>query len=65
VAVLGEKHLRKILRRYFEYHQESRTHLSPGKDTPRPRVMQSREAGAVVEIAQVGGLHYRYEWRAV
>jgi hypothetical protein len=36
VIVLGEKHLRRILRSYFEYYQESRTHLSLGKDAPSP-----------------------------
>jgi putative transposase len=64
VIVLGEKHLRKILGNYFEYYQESRTHLSLGKDPPRSRAVQPPEVGAVVEIAQVGGLHHRYERRA-
>jgi putative transposase len=64
VIVLGEKHLRRILCSYFEYYQESRTHLSLGKDAPHTRAVQSPEAGAVVEIAQVGGLHHRYERRA-
>jgi transposase InsO family protein len=58
VIVLGEKHLRGILRRYFEYYQESRTHLSLGKDAPSPRAVQPPELGAVVEIPQVGGLHH-------
>jgi len=64
VIVLGEKHLRKILRSYFEYYQESRTHLSLGKDAPYTRAVQGPEVGAVVEVAQVGGLHHRYERRA-
>jgi transposase InsO family protein len=64
VIVLGEKHLRRILRRYFEYYQESRTHLSLSKDAPSTRAVQSPELGAVVEIPQVGGLHHRYERRA-
>jgi putative transposase len=64
VIVLGEKHLRKILRSYFEYYQESRTHLSLGKDAPYTRALQGPEVGAVVEVAQVGGLHHRYERRA-
>jgi putative transposase len=61
VIVLGEKHLRRILRSYFEYYQESRTHLSLGKDPPCTRAVQLPEVGAVVEMAQVGGLHHRYE----
>jgi len=64
VIVLGEKHLRRILRSYFDYYQESRTHLSLGKDAPSTRVVQPPELGAVVELPQVGGLHHRYERRA-
>lgn len=61
VIVLEEKHLRRILRSYFEYYEESRTHLSLGKDAPSTRAVQPPELGAMVEIPQVGGLHYRYE----
>ena len=64
VIVLGEKHLRRILRSYFEYYQKSRTHLSLGKDAPSTRAVQPPELGAVVEIPQVSGLHHRYERRA-
>ena len=64
VIVLGVKHLGKILRSYFDYYQKSRTHLSLTKDAPLPRVVQPPEVGAIVEIAQVGGLHHRYERRA-
>jgi transposase InsO family protein len=64
VIVLGEKHLRRILRSYFEYYEEPRTHLSLGKDAPSTRVVQPPELGAAVEIPQVGGLHHRYERRA-
>lgn len=64
MIVLGEKHLRKILRSYFEYYQESRTHLSLAKDAPSTRAVQPPKLGTVVEIPQVGGLHHRYERRA-
>jgi len=64
VIVLGEKHLRRILRSYFKYYQKSRTHLSLGKDAPSTRAVQPPELGAVVEIPQVSGLHHRYERRA-
>ena len=63
VIVLGERHLRRILRSYFGYYHRSRTHLSLGKDAPEPRAMQPLEMGEVVEIAEVGGLHHRYERR--
>ncbi len=64
VIVLGEKHLRRILKSYFDYYLGSRTHLSLDKDAPTTRVVQGAEAGQIVEIPQVGGLHHRYERRA-
>ena len=64
VIVLGEKHLRKILKSYFDYYLQSRTHLSLAKDAPAFRNVQPPEMGKVVELPQVGGLHHRYERRA-
>jgi hypothetical protein len=40
VVVLGERHLRKILKSYFEYYHHSRTHLGLAKDTPDSRAVQ-------------------------
>jgi hypothetical protein len=62
--VLGKKHLRRILKSYFDYYLCSRTHLSLAKDAPTPRTVQGPEAGEIVEISQVGGLQHRYERRA-
>jgi len=64
IIVFGESHLRNILKSYFEYYHQSRTHLSLAKDAPEPRAAQQPEMGAVIEIAEVGGLHHRYERRA-
>jgi len=64
MIVLGERHLRRILKSYFDYYLGSRTHLSLAKDAPTTRVVQGPEAGEVVEIPKVGGLHHRYERRA-
>ena len=64
VVVLGEGHLRKILKSYLEYYHRSRTHLALGKDAPEPRMVQPPELGGVVELPEVGGLHHRYERRA-
>jgi putative transposase len=64
VIVFNETHLRRILKRYIAYYHRSRTHLSPAKDAPIPRAKQPPEFGAVIEIAEVGGLHHRYERRA-
>ena len=64
VIILGERHLRTILKSYLEYYHRSRTHLALAKDTPEPRAVQPPELGAVVELPALGGLHHRYERRA-
>ena len=60
VIVLGEQHLRRILRRYLEYYHSSRTHLALDKDAPEPRRRESIDEGKVIAIPMVGGLHHRY-----
>ncbi|MGE0653574.1 MAG: integrase core domain-containing protein [Alphaproteobacteria bacterium] len=64
VIVFDERHLRRVLSAYFEYHHRSRTHLSRDKDCPEPRPIQPPSTGTVVAFPQVGGLHHRYERRA-
>src|SRR5207253_1677003 len=64
VFVLGERHLRRILARYFDYYHRARTHLSLDKDAPDVRSVELPEAGRIVEIPEVGGLHHRYVRRA-
>jgi hypothetical protein len=64
VVVLGERHLHRILRSYFSYYHRARTHLSLGKDAPKPRAVQPSSMGDIVELPEVGGLHHRYERRA-
>src|SRR5213078_996762 len=60
VLVLGESHLRRIRARYFSYYHRARTHLSLDKDAPGVRPVELPEAGGIVEIPEVGGLHHRY-----
>ncbi len=64
VIVLHDKHLRRILKSYFRYYHESRTHLSLDKDAPESRGIQANKLERIVQISQVGGLHHRYERRA-
>jgi transposase InsO family protein len=47
VIVLGEKHLRRILKSYFDSDLGSRTHLCLAKDAPTTRVVQGPEAGEI------------------
>ena len=60
VIVLNERHLRRILRSYFEYYHASRTHLSLNRNAPIKREVEPPTQGRVVAIPQVGGLHHRY-----
>ena len=60
VIIWNERHLLRILRSYFEYYHNSRTHLSLERNAPNPREVTPRSQGRVVAIPQVGGLHHRY-----
>jgi putative transposase len=64
VIVINEWHLRRILKSYFSYYHRSRTHLSLDKDAPESRPVQDLQAGRIIQIREVGGLHHRYERRA-
>ena len=60
VIVLNEQHLGRILRSYFVYYHEARTHLSLERNAPIPRQVEPPARGKVIAIPQVGGLHHRY-----
>jgi transposase InsO family protein len=64
VVVLNERHLRRILARYFDYYHQSRVHQSLDMDCPEHRPVEEPNIGPVVETPKVGGLHHRYERRA-
>jgi putative transposase len=64
VLVLHERHLRRLLTRYFSYYHTWRTHRALDMDTPVPRPVQPPELGPVQEVPEVGGLHHHYERRA-
>ena len=64
VIVVSADGLRRVLRAYIQYYEQSRTHLSLSKDAPIPRAIAAPDDGHLVVIAQVGGLHHRYERQA-
>jgi transposase InsO family protein len=64
VLVLGERHLRRILTRYLVYYHQARTHLARDKDTPDDKPIEFPEAGRILQMPEVGGLHHRYVRRA-
>src|SRR5262245_31266640 len=58
IVVLGEAHLRRILREYARYYTTARTHRSLGQDAPVSRPVQ--QIGRIVSHALLGGLHHQY-----
>lgn len=60
VIVLGEDHLRRLLKSYLRYYDRSRPHLSLQRNAPIPRKVEPGR-GRVIAIPQVGGLHHHYK----
>jgi len=58
IVALGEQHLRRILRSYAHYYNETRTHRSLNKDAPITRPIQ--RTGRIASCALLGGLHHQY-----
>jgi transposase InsO family protein len=58
VIVLGEAHLRRILKSYVAYYTNIRTHRSLDKDAPIFRSVQ--RVGSIKSHAILGGLHHHY-----
>jgi hypothetical protein len=60
MIILGERHLRLIIKRYVAYYHGVRPHLSLQRNAPIPRKVEPGR-GRVIAIPQVGGLHHRYQ----
>ena len=58
--VLGERHLRRIIRNYVNYYNNVRTHLSLVKDAPDRRPVQAPKLEKIVSRRYCGGLHHEY-----
>ena len=58
VLILGERHLRCVLKSYAHYYNEARTHLALGKDSPLPRAV--RRTGQIASMPILAGLHHCY-----
>jgi transposase InsO family protein len=58
IVVLGERHLRRVLKSYAKYYNEVRTHRSLNKDAPISRPLQ--RVGSIISHALLGGLHHHY-----
>ena len=58
IIVLGEAHLRRILKSYDRYYNGTRTHLALDKDAPLLRTV--KRAGRILCRPVLGGLHHEY-----
>jgi transposase InsO family protein len=58
IIVLGEVHLRRILKSYVRCYNETRTHLALDKDAPLSRTV--KRAGRILCRPILGGLHHEY-----
>src|SRR6201989_251712 len=58
IIVLGEVHLRRILKSYARYYNETRTHLALDKDAPLSRTV--KRAGRILCRPILVGLHHEY-----
>jgi transposase InsO family protein len=65
VVVLHEDRLRRLLCEYVDHYNAERVHTSIG-DHPDGRKSETRPSSGskVIALPRVGGLHYRYAWRA-
>jgi hypothetical protein len=64
VILAHERHLKRVLNSYVDYYHHWRTHLSLDMDCPEPRAVEPPEAGAVIAVPELGGLHHHDERRA-
>ncbi len=58
IVVLGETHLRRVLKSYARYYNQVRTHRSLDKDAPLSRPVQ--RTGSIMSHTLLGGLHHLY-----
>jgi transposase InsO family protein len=64
MVVLHERHLRRLLTKYFNYYHRWRTHRALEMDAPVPRQVQRPGVGPIRKVPEVGGWHHHYERRA-
>jgi putative transposase len=64
VIIVNEAHLRRVLSEYVAYYHADRTHLSLERNAPFERPVEPPEAGRVIALRRLGGLHHRYRHAA-
>jgi transposase InsO family protein len=58
VIIINENHLRKLLKEYFHYYNNQRTHLGLNKDSPDSREVHI--IGKIEKVSVASGLHNFY-----
>ena len=60
VLILGERHLRRVLREYVHYFNHLRPHQGLGQQLPSPARPVLATRGTVQAAPVLGGLHHDY-----
>jgi transposase InsO family protein len=60
MIILGEKHLRRTVKRFANYYNTVRTRLSLAKDSPKGRLIEFPDQGNIRSRQHCGGLHHEY-----
>jgi putative transposase len=61
LLVLGEAHLRRIMRAYVTYFNEERPHQGIGQRIPAPSATSKGSGGSIRAVPILGGLHHAYQ----
>ena len=64
MLIFNESQVRDLMRKYVEYYNNERCHLSVGRDSPNGRkiLRKPTESAKVVSFPRLGGLHHVYMW---
>ena len=60
ILVLGERHLKRILREYVRHYNKERPHRGLSLETPEPKLTLNRADGEIVRATRLGGLINEY-----
>ncbi len=59
--ILGEAHLRRILKEYVKYYNQQRPHQGIEQQLPEPDITLNSSTGKITAFPVLGGLHHSYE----
>lgn len=61
IFILGEAHLRRILKEYVKYYNQKRPHQGIEQRLPEPGSHEAHSSGKVLAFPVLGGLRHSYE----